>query len=120
MEVEMEDNWYEAAIDVYEPSHIVSVVDWASDSPLTPIPEDPVPQAASYNVFAWGVNDPQEGKRSFQSENYDSLASPIGWHSMPARNDPSSQGRLDNRVREEDILNHTTTWGNNVRIFFIK
>ena len=115
VEVEMKDNWYEAAIDAYEPSHIVSVVDWASDSSAAPIPEEPVLKGAVYNVFAWGVNDPQEGSRSFQAENSDLLASPIGWHALPAGNDPSSQGRLHS-LENEDIINYTTTWGNNVRV----
>jgi len=114
VEVEMKDNWYEAAIDAYEPTHIVSVVDWASDSSAAPIPETPVPKGAAYNVFAWGINDPQEGNRSFQVENFDLLASPIGWHALPARNDPSSQGRSHNGESGGDILNFTTTWGNNV------
>ncbi|KAG2066590.1 hypothetical protein BDR04DRAFT_1136631 [Suillus decipiens] len=41
-EVEMENNWYEATVSASLPHRIVSVVDWASDSPM-PLysPEDP-------------------------------------------------------------------------------
>ena len=39
-EVEMKDNWYEAAVAAEAPHRIVSVVDWASDSP---VPMAPVP-----------------------------------------------------------------------------
>ncbi|KAG9075375.1 Fungalysin/Thermolysin Extracellular metalloproteinase 5, partial [Ceratobasidium sp. UAMH 11750] len=34
LEVEMADNWYEAYVSAADPSTIVSVVDWASDSPM--------------------------------------------------------------------------------------
>lgn len=113
VEVEMKDNWYEAAIDAHQPSNIISVVDWASDSSAAPIPKEPSPKSAVYNVFTWGLNDPTEGNRTFQPESFDALASPIGWHSIPADNDPSVQGRL-RRVKGDDLVNSTTTWGNNV------
>ncbi|KAF8515168.1 Fungalysin metallopeptidase-domain-containing protein [Gautieria morchelliformis] len=114
VEVEMEDNWYEAAIDAYEPSYIVSVVDWASDSSAAPIPKEPLPKAATYNVFAWGVNDPQEANRTLEVESFDLLASPIGWHALPASSDPYSQGKSLKGMAGDDIVNYTTTWGNNV------
>ncbi|KAG5219773.1 Fungalysin/Thermolysin Extracellular metalloproteinase [Salix suchowensis] len=60
-EVEMSDNWYEAAVSAAAPHRIVSVVDWASDAPI-PKPKPGAP--ATYNVFAWGINDPSEGLRS--------------------------------------------------------
>ncbi|KAH7930733.1 hypothetical protein BV22DRAFT_1028180 [Leucogyrophana mollusca] len=89
-EVEMQDNWYEATVSARAPHRIVSVVDWASDSPmplwsgdvdsLPPLPVDltmaaapvnvaPIPPKvpalpaltpATYNVFPWGTNDPVE------------------------------------------------------------
>ncbi|KIJ67178.1 hypothetical protein HYDPIDRAFT_127002 [Hydnomerulius pinastri MD-312] len=36
-EVEMEHNWYEATVSAHVPHRIISVVDWASDSPM-PVP----------------------------------------------------------------------------------
>ncbi|KAF8575822.1 extracellular elastinolytic metallo proteinase [Ramaria rubella] len=114
MEVEMENNWYEAAIDAFQPSNIISIVDWASDSPAAPIPKEPSHKGAEYNVFAWGINDPSEGNRSIQAESFDPLASPLGWHVIPARNDPSSRGRLRSVKDGDELLNFTTTWGNNV------
>ena len=106
----MQDNWYEAAVSATAPHRIISVVDWASDSP---IPKEPKARApATYNVFAWGINDPAEGNRSLQKENYDVLASPVGWHSLPYANDPQSDDLRLNKA--EFWRNTTTTFGNNV------
>jgi len=107
-EVEMQDNWYETAISASAPHKIISVVDWAADASI-PIPHEPQ-TIATYNVFAWGVNDPTCGDRSINKENYDTLASPVGWHTLPHKNDPSSIGTEST----EFYRNTTTTWGNNV------
>ncbi|KAF9466805.1 Fungalysin metallopeptidase-domain-containing protein [Collybia nuda] len=110
-EVEMQDNWYEAAVSATAPHRIISVVDWASDAP---IPTDPsTPEPASYNVFKWGINDPAEGDRSMEKENYDVLASPVGWHSIPYAHDPSLKGQRWSKSKGF-YRNTTTTWGNNV------
>ncbi|KIY72028.1 extracellular elastinolytic metallo proteinase [Cylindrobasidium torrendii FP15055 ss-10] len=106
MHVEMQDNWYEAAVSAQSPHRIISVVDWASDAPV-PTPEPSAP--ATYRVFPWGVNDPTEGERKHVKENFDALASPAGWHSIPAANDPSLKG-----TQSSGWKNSTTTWGNNV------
>ncbi|GBE85615.1 Extracellular metalloproteinase MEP [Sparassis crispa] len=114
-EVEMEDNWYEAAVSATAPHRIISVVDWASDSPLpvAPLPKEPAERTTGvYNVFAWGINDPSVGNRSIQKENFDSLASPVGWHSLPYYVDPVSVGFKPEDRRK--FRNTTTTWGNNV------
>jgi extracellular elastinolytic metalloproteinase len=108
-EVEMEDNWYEAAVSAIAPHRIISVVDWASDAPI-PVPDTPK-ESASYNVYAWGVNDPSEGNRTMQKENFDSLASPVGWHSLPFDNDPLFEGV---KPSGEFYHNTSTTYGNNV------
>jgi len=108
-EVEMQDNWYEAAVSATAPHRIISVVDWASDAPV-PVPKPE--KAATYNVFKFGVNDPEEGKRTTEKENFDVLASPVGWHTLPFANDPSFRGvKL---TTKEFYRNTTTTWGNNV------
>ncbi|OCH85090.1 hypothetical protein OBBRIDRAFT_763453, partial [Obba rivulosa] len=114
-DVEMEDNWYEAAVTFAAPHRIISVVDWASDSPMpapavAPVPKEPVHPVATYNVFPWGVNDPEVGNRSIMKENYDVLASPLGWHTLPYANDPQSRGAKNSGK----IRNTTTTFGNNV------
>ncbi|KAF8063400.1 extracellular elastinolytic metallo proteinase [Lyophyllum atratum] len=109
-EVEMKDNWYEAAVAANAPHRIISVVDWASDAP---VPEDPQSDPATYNVFAWGVNDPAEGNRTIVKENFDAAASPAGWHAVPYINDPSLQGVRFNK-KKGFWRNTTTTWGNNV------
>jgi extracellular elastinolytic metalloproteinase len=110
-EVEMQDNWYETAVTAAAPHKIVSVVDWASDSPI-PTPE-PEPKKATYNVFSWGVNDPECGARSLQKENIDSIASPVGWHAIPYAHDPASPN-VRHRADKGFWRNTTTTWGNNV------
>ena len=104
----MQDNWYETAISASAPHKIISVVDWASDSPI-PYPDSQT--VGTYNVFSWGVNDPAVGIRTINKENFDSLASPVGWHSLPYANDPASRGIK----ATEFYRNTTTTWGNNVR-----
>lgn len=105
-EVEMVDNWYEAAVAATAPHRIVSVVDWASDA-VAPIPKPG--KTAEYNVFAWGINDPAEGERTMEKENFDALASPVGWHTLPYANDPLFRG-----TNKEFFHNTTRTWGNNV------
>lgn len=109
-EVEMEDNWYEAAVSANSPHKIISVVDWASDA-HAPIPgkgKGP----ATYTVFKWGINDPSEGNRTTETEYQDKLASPLGWHALPVVHDPRSANK---RFKNGDLIHNTTvTWGNNV------
>ncbi|THH26461.1 hypothetical protein EUX98_g7729 [Antrodiella citrinella] len=115
-EVEMQDNWYETAVSVMPPHRIISVVDWASDSPMpvAPVPKEPSETpVATYNVFPWGVNDPAVGERSIEKENFDSLASPVGWHSLPFDNDPASE-HSKGKKSSIKFRNTTDTWGNNV------
>lgn len=110
-EVQMQDNWYEAAVSASSPHKIISVVDWASDA-HAPIPLPKEHKPATYNVFAWGTNDPSEGGRSIVTENVDKLASPAGWHALPIANDPQSSGR---RYKDASAWrNSTVTYGNNV------
>ena len=61
----MQDNWYEAAVSAVAPHRIISVVDWASDAP---IPGPSQPTLATYNVFTWGVNDPEVGNRTMNEK----------------------------------------------------
>lgn len=111
----MEDNWYETAVSASAPHDIISVVDWASDA-YAPIPKPPASSGATYNVFKWGVNDPEFSERTIEKENFDLHASPHGWHSMPYANDPSMKGvRLSNK---REFRNTSTTWGNNVGVLF--
>jgi extracellular elastinolytic metalloproteinase len=106
-EVEMEDNWYEAIVSRQAPHRILSVVDWASDSPIPSEPSQRPP--ATYHVFPFGINDPSEGDRSYVKENFDTLASPLGWHVIPVQNDP-----LSSNLNKKGYSNYTTTFGNNV------
>jgi extracellular elastinolytic metalloproteinase len=115
-EVEMRDNWYEAAVSFNHPHRILSVVDWASDAaaPL-PIPPPPTPlPPATYHVFGWGINDPESGNRTFVTEPIDTLASPAGWHAIPVSHDPSTPRQPPDEYEDGFWRNTTTTWGNNV------
>ena len=125
LEVEMQDNWYEAYVDAFSPTRIVKVVDWVSDagpkcttseSRYGPIPKKPKQDENGiteswYRIWPWGVNDPTEGKRDVVKNPYDVTASPIGWHSIPKVNNPGEDLFL---VGKNELCNFTTTWGNNV------
>jgi extracellular elastinolytic metalloproteinase len=106
LEVEMRDNWYEAAVSVSDPTQIFEVVDWASD-----VGAEPERLGGVYNVWKWGLNDPECGDRSLETSPYDEVASPLGWHSLPASKDAKSRNR---RYSSDVILNVTETYGNNV------
>lgn len=107
-EVEMTDNWYEAVVSIEAPHRILSVVDWASDSPM-PTQKSKTHSPATYNVFQWGINDPSEGNRTIEKEGFDALASPLGWHVIPSENDPTGPTPGAGKY-----TNFTTTAGNNV------
>ncbi|KAH9021757.1 extracellular elastinolytic metallo proteinase [Lactarius hengduanensis] len=107
-EVEMQDNWYEAVVSHQAPHRILSVVDWTSDSPVPSEPKQRQP--ATYHVFPFGINDPSDGGRTLAKENFDHLASPLGWHVIPASSDPLSS----NLKKKGQYSNYTTTVGNNV------
>jgi extracellular elastinolytic metalloproteinase len=116
LEVEMEDNWYEAYVAA---NSIHSVIDWASDAPashIRPVPKEPKFPEASYKVFAWGLNDPEEaeGKTEIVKAPHDKMASPWGWHAMPAANDPMSPEFNKPDSDPEEVSHSDTAWGNNV------
>ncbi|KAG8914701.1 Fungalysin/Thermolysin Extracellular metalloproteinase 5, partial [Tulasnella sp. 408] len=136
--VEMQDNWYEAHVDARLPTRVMNVVDWVSDyaphgeehtaskdcwpgkgaDGFAPIPKDPARDSV-HKVWGWGVNDPQEGSRDFVKNPHDQTASPLGWHAIPAANNPTSdygyplQGLKNDAA--DDLCYFTTTWGNNVQ-----
>ncbi|KAG9094363.1 Fungalysin/Thermolysin Extracellular metalloproteinase 5 [Ceratobasidium sp. UAMH 11750] len=127
----MADNWYEAYISVNDPSIIVAVADWASDSP-TPRSDgylnalgakiamgQPIryTEAGAYKVWKWGLNAPDSGERTVEPASYDSIASPFGWHTISkTRNVPGSPDWVGKGLTDHGAtyLNFTTTWGNNV------
>lgn len=128
LEVEMQDNWYEAAVSASNPTKIVEVVDWASDASapmrrpkkpchgdanakVAPVPK-PTPVTATYNIWPWGINDPSEGERDIETDPWDKIASPLGWHSLPASHDPLSKNKR--YIDPNQIVHYETTWGNNV------
>lgn len=113
----MQDNWYSASIDAFNPTNIISVVDWASDSTAFPRPVPPPKEqsGSEYTVFKWGTNDPSEGDRTIEKENFDTLASPLGWHALPANKLPPGFKPHD-VVPGSEIYNADTTAGNNVRL----
>jgi extracellular elastinolytic metalloproteinase len=108
-EVEMKDNWYEAAVSANSPHKIISVVDWASDA-HAPIPrKDKGP--ATYNVFKWGINDPSEGNRTTRRST--TTSSPVLWAGTPCPS-PTTHSSNKRFAHGSSIRNTTVTWGNNV------
>lgn len=77
-------------------------------APTSPLP---VP-GGSYRVWKWGVNDPASGNRTLEESPYDKIASPLGWHAVPAGVDPVEDHP---ELGADTIVNFTTTVGNNVR-----
>ncbi|CUA70933.1 hypothetical protein RSOLAG22IIIB_09207 [Rhizoctonia solani] len=131
LEVEMTHNWYEAYVSVRDPSAIVSVADWTSDSSTPPHGDflnaleaklamnAPMQhtEAGAYKVWKWGVIDPESGERTVEPASYDALASPLGWHTIPRISNPKGSPKWIGKGGEDDggqNLKFTTTWGNNV------
>ncbi|CAE6530047.1 unnamed protein product [Rhizoctonia solani] len=132
LEVELEDNWYEAYVSALEPKHIISVVDWTSDSygPRSGISLNALEaklltsgltsesKPGSYKVWRWGINDPQSGNRSIETVRPDKIASPLGWHTISRVNNPAGGpswlGKPENPRENGTYLSFTSTWGNNV------
>ncbi|KIO19789.1 hypothetical protein M407DRAFT_82347 [Tulasnella calospora MUT 4182] len=115
--VEMQDNWYEAHVDARLPTRIMNVIDWVSD--YAPHGEQERVRDTVYRVWPWGVNDPQQGKRDMAKSPHDQTASPLGWHAIPAANNPQTDSdyRLQGFKSDaaDDMCYFTTTWGNNVQ-----
>ncbi|CUA67209.1 Extracellular metalloproteinase 4 [Rhizoctonia solani] len=131
LEVEMAHNWYEAYVSFYDPTAIISAIDWASDSSthshgdffdtleaeISMHRPGRYTKAGTYKVWKWGVNDPQSGERTTEPASYDLLASPLGWHTIPRTSNPiGSPEWIGKGVKDHNTqyLNFTTTWGNNV------
>jgi extracellular elastinolytic metalloproteinase len=70
MQVEMQDNWFDAAVDM-EGGKVLQMVDWVSEF---------APDA--YRVYPFGVNDPLEGDREYLKAPEDKVASPLGWRDV--------------------------------------
>ncbi|GJJ14226.1 hypothetical protein Clacol_008488 [Clathrus columnatus] len=120
-EVEMQNNWYEVAIDAFNPSNIISVTDWVWDSDSFSFSDiqqidddddddDDEPKPATYLVYKWGINDPGEGNRTFEREEINPQSSPTGWQdgSLPVPPDDS------NNLKLARLAKSFTTVGNNV------
>ncbi|KAF8551073.1 hypothetical protein OG21DRAFT_1418633 [Imleria badia] len=106
-EVEMEHNWYETTVTTSTPHRIVSVVDWASDSPM------PMPIIEEGECRLTHEIYPLSYGRETVKELGDTLASPAGWHTLPCPNDPMRT--LDLEYQASTYWHTTdTTWGNNV------
>ncbi|KAN0064982.1 hypothetical protein ACQY0O_002040 [Thecaphora frezii] len=72
----------------------------------------PLTHEPLYKVFKWGLNDPTEGKRSYEKGIRYNEASPSGWHAIPGKKSPFERG---DAVRiEEDQAVFQDTRGNNV------
>lgn len=77
-------------------------------------PSDPSsPPGGTYRVWKWGINAPDCGNRTLEVSPYNKNASQLGWHSVPAPNDPVKDHP---GVGVNTLVNFTTTIGNNVRL----
>ncbi|CAG8518674.1 17313_t:CDS:2 [Cetraspora pellucida] len=97
IQVEMEDNWYNAHINANN-GELIALMDWVSD--------------AMYNVFPLGTNDPSDGSRQILENPYDIIASPLGWHSQDKKNYTNTIG---NNVYAHENLKGKYDWENNYR-----
>ncbi|QRW08804.1 extracellular metalloproteinase MEP [Ceratobasidium sp. AG-Ba] len=95
LEVEMTDNWYEAYVSTKDPSILVSVIDWVTDSP-EPVSEE---HLNALEAKSRRVGQPEWGQRTVEPASYDAKASPLG---------------IGTERDKGPYLNFTTTWGNNV------
>ncbi|WVR04708.1 hypothetical protein IAU60_001719 [Kwoniella sp. DSM 27419] len=131
-EVEKKDNWYEAYVDV-KSGELLRIVDWATDydfesRPATksdpveikkgggqkPLPSPPKHiKPYSYQVFPWGVNDPSVGNLTIETEPWDKVASPLGWHKFPTKSNPFDT-KIPGQKVNHNYTEFTTTAGNNV------
>lgn len=80
---------------------------------VAPIPSPAGAPGGSYRVWQWGINDPASGNRTLEESPYVKASSPLGWHSVPAGNDPVNSHP---DLKAATIVNFTTTIGNNVSI----
>ncbi|CAG8579634.1 241_t:CDS:2, partial [Racocetra persica] len=97
IQVEMEDNWYNAHVNA-NTGELIALMDWVSD--------------AMYNVFPVGTNDPSDGSRRIVENPYDIIASPLGWHSQGKNNFTNTIG---NNVYAHENLKGKYDWENNYR-----
>ncbi|CAG8460326.1 16423_t:CDS:2 [Acaulospora colombiana] len=97
IQVEMEDNLYNAHLDAYT-GKVISLIDWVSD--------------AAYNVFPFGTNDPSDGDRELIEDPHDVIASPDGWHTQGEENFTNTIG---NNVYAQENIGGTPEWKNNNR-----
>ncbi|CAE6432109.1 unnamed protein product [Rhizoctonia solani] len=89
----------------------IDLVQARSHPEIVPHGYTPIPQVGTYRVWKWGTNDPQSGNRTLEVAPADRIASPLGWHSVPAGMDPLE---VYPDLDEDVIVNFTTTVGNNV------
>ncbi|CAJ2505862.1 Uu.00g132560.m01.CDS01 [Anthostomella pinea] len=67
VETDILDNWLLSYVDAATTQEIHGVVDWVAE--------------ATYEVFPWGINDPDEGSRVVIEDPWDLEASEFTWHS---------------------------------------
>ncbi|KAI1262879.1 extracellular elastinolytic metallo proteinase [Xylariaceae sp. FL1019] len=65
IETDLLNNWLLSYVDADNMKDIHGVVDWVAD--------------ATFKVFPWGVNDPDEGSRVTLTDPWDTTASEFGW-----------------------------------------
>jgi extracellular elastinolytic metalloproteinase len=93
------DNWFDAFVNA-DNSQVEAVLDWV--------------HYASYNVYPIGVNDPDDGVRTIETDPATSKASPLGWHDQ---GDAQFTTTIGNNVYAQENWSGSTGsgWVNNYR-----
>lgn len=100
LEIETENNWFNAHVDAYSTETVHSVHDWVSD--------------AVYNVFPFGTNDPSDGKRKNLTDPHDTIASRDGWHDQGKKKATSTK-TIGNNVYAQENFEGQYNWEDNYR-----
>jgi extracellular elastinolytic metalloproteinase len=100
MQLELEDNWYNAHVNAHDGT-VVSMVDW-------------VASASAYKVIPFGSNDPNDTERQFVENPNDDWASPEGWHTQGVTSKPFNV-TIGNNVYAHNNPDGGNDWKKNYR-----
>jgi extracellular elastinolytic metalloproteinase len=78
VETDLEEDWLLSYVDAATSKTVEGVVNYKSD--------------ASYEVFPWGVNDPEGGSRKILVDPYDANASPYTWEGTASQKYDTTRG----------------------------
>ncbi|KAH7309722.1 extracellular elastinolytic metalloproteinase precursor [Stachybotrys elegans] len=94
--LEIDFAWYTVFVDAETGEHVIAVVDSAYRADAT------------YEVYPWGVNDPDDGERVVVKNPWLPSSSPYGWHSDGYDNFTTTRG--NNGVTVQDLTAVHWNW----------